>query len=80
MDIGMLWFDNDPQSDLKSKVMRAADYYREKYGGVPNLCFVHPGMLTEETITTGEITVCSKSTMLQHHFWIGVQQHNISSS
>jgi len=79
MDIGMLWFDNDPKSDLSSKVVRAADYYRSKYGEEPNLCFVHPSMIPETKAKAGAISVCSNSTVLPHHFWIGVQQQNISS-
>jgi hypothetical protein len=44
----MLWFDNDPHTPLTSKVTRAVDYYRQKYGLVPNLCLVHPSMLNEQ--------------------------------
>lgn len=46
MNIGMLWFDNDPKVSLDTKVERAASYYRNKYGRSPNVCFVHPTMLT----------------------------------
>jgi hypothetical protein len=45
MNVGMLWFDNDPRAALEAKVARAAAYYRNKYGSAPNLCFVHPTML-----------------------------------
>lgn len=45
MNIGMLWFDNDPKAGLDVKVERAATYYRDKYGRKPTLCFVHPSML-----------------------------------
>jgi len=45
MNIGMLWFDNDPKSDLETKVERAVAYYRDKYGKVPTLCFIHPSMM-----------------------------------
>jgi hypothetical protein len=44
MNLGMLWFDNDPKAALDIKVERAADYYRRKYGKTPTLCFVHPSM------------------------------------
>jgi mevalonate pyrophosphate decarboxylase len=74
MDIGMLWFDNDPKSDLKSKVTRAADYYRHKYGQEPNLCLVNPNMIPEKETKSGSIAVCSNSAILPNHFWIGVQQ------
>jgi hypothetical protein len=45
MNIGMLWFDNDPKSSLDLKIERAARYYQVKYGKSPTLCFVHPSML-----------------------------------
>ncbi len=79
MDIGMLWFDNDKKSDLVSKVNRAASYYRSKYGEEPNLCFVHPSMLAEEKAEAGQIAVCSNSSVLPNHFWIGVQQQKIKN-
>lgn len=44
MNLGMLWFDNDPKVTLDVKVQRAAAYYRHKYGKTPTLCFVHPTM------------------------------------
>ena len=48
MDTGMLWFDNDPRKDLNTKINLAADYYFKKYGRKPDLCFVHPSMLSAE--------------------------------
>ncbi len=78
MDIGMLWFDNDPKSDVLSKVMKAAAYYSNKYGEEPNLCFVHPSMIPEVKTNAGKIAVRSNSTVLPHHFWIGVQQPKIT--
>jgi hypothetical protein len=44
MNLGMLWFDNDPKVTLDIKVQRAAAYYRHKYGKAPTLCFVNPTM------------------------------------
>ena len=45
MNVGMLWFDNDPKTELDDKIKRAANYYREKYGNPPTVCFVHPSMM-----------------------------------
>ena len=74
MDIGLLWFDNDPEIDLAGKVSHAAEYYRVKYGEAPNLCFVHPSMLTEKKKPrAGTVAIRSNSTVLPHHYWIGVQ-------
>jgi len=74
MDIGMLWFDNDPKLDLSEKVEKAAVYYRGKYRQSPNLCFVHPSMLPTVKITAGEITVRPHQAIQPHHFWIGYQR------
>lgn len=86
MNIGMLWFDNDPKSDLSVKIERAAVYYREKYGQSPNLCFVHPTMVGDGGNNNGEnnkntgtkedkkrgIEVRTTRSVLPNHFWIGV--------
>jgi hypothetical protein len=79
MNIGMLWFDNDPKSEFTTKIERAATYYRSKYGKTPNLCFVHPSMLptkpveeADKPIKSGEIVVRTSRSVLPHHFWIGV--------
>lgn len=73
MDVGMLWFDNDPKLSVIHKVEKAAAYYREKYGKDPNLCYVHPSMLTGQKEKSGAVTVYGSTTMVPHHYWIGVQ-------
>jgi hypothetical protein len=80
MNVGMLWFDNDNNSDLPTKVTRAATYYHGKYGVHPNICFVHPSMAAKldadkqktKLIKSGEIEVRLTKTVLPHHFWIGI--------
>lgn len=44
----MLWFDNDTHTDLPSKIDNAAEYYLNKYGIQPNVCFIHPSMTPED--------------------------------
>jgi len=70
--MGMLWFDNDPKTDLQSKIARAADYYVRKYGQSPDLCYVHPSMLTADAPKAGKIEVKTNRSVLPHHFWIGI--------
>lgn len=77
MDTGMLWFDNDPKLDLVSKVKKAVDYYRKKYGSEPNACFVHPSMLTDSKLDASPVTVHTNSTVLPNHFWIGTQKDQL---
>jgi hypothetical protein len=75
-NMGMLWFDNDPKMDLQGKIKRAAEYYRNKYGQTPNLCFVHPCMLTpeygSETRMAG-LMIRLNNAVRPNHFWIGIE-------
>lgn len=80
MDVGMLWFDNDPQQDLLEKIQKAAIYYQRKYRHAPNVCYVHPSMIPDLQAQMGAIMVRSRITILPHHFWIGYQQKDVSSS
>lgn len=73
MDIGMLWFDSDPQTDLRHKVERAADYYKGKYGRTPTVCFLHPKTAgTQYPGRVGDLEVRTSHSVLPHHFWLGV--------
>ena len=72
MNIGMLWFDNDTKTDLTGKIKRAADYYQQKYGQIPNLCFVHPSMLPANAKPETELELRTTRSVLPHHFWLGV--------
>jgi hypothetical protein len=81
MNIGMLWFDNDPKVSLDIKVERAAVYYRNKYGRSPTLCYVHPTMLTimaeeaaaeNKRFTSTGVELRSHRSVLPNHFWIGL--------
>jgi hypothetical protein len=78
MNVGMLWFDNDPRTALTAKVSRAADYYRQKYGQVPNLCLVHPSMLGEHLSFVegqlGKVAVRSNRVIQPGHLWIGNEE------
>jgi hypothetical protein len=95
MEIGMLWFDNDKKSDYEEKIERAAKYYREKYGQIPNLCFIHPSMIPNQEIQKVNSSTLPKSssllkskgveirtskTMLPHHFWIGINRQETTSA
>ncbi len=78
MNIGMLWYDNDPKADLTLKIKRAASYYQDKYGKIPNLCFVHPSMLPTQSeaaptgIKSAGIDVRPNRAVLPNHLWMGV--------
>jgi len=80
MNIGMLWFDNDPRTALTAKVSRASDYYRQKYGLAPDLCLVHPSMLGEHPDLVegyaGKVAVRPNRAILPGHLWIGTEDKN----
>lgn len=76
MNRGMLWFDNNPKTNLASKIKQAAEYYRQKYGAAPNLCFVHPSMLAEKMAEEGKITIRTYRPVLPGYLWIGLAEKN----
>lgn len=71
MTFGMLWFDNS-KSPLRDKIIRAADYYRQKYGQVPNCCLVNAAQF--EQLDLGILKVEGAKNILPGHLWIGVEQ------
>lgn len=73
MKVGLLWFDDDARRDLETKVARAAEHYRQKYGRAPELCFVHPSLLQGARVRTNGLQVHPSKSVLPHHFWLGVR-------
>lgn len=71
MKVGMLWLDDDKQTTLEDKVLRAADYYRDKYGQAPDMCLVNKAMVDGEQ-RVGPIRIRPAKNVLPHHFWVGV--------
>ncbi len=78
MHTGMLWFDDDPAAALSVKIQKAAQYYRKKYGRLPDLCLVHPGMLDEKVkrLEVDKLIVRPYRPILPGHLWIGVEDRN----
>lgn len=69
--IGMLWLDADKKRTFEDKILRAVEYYSEKYGRFPELCLVHSTMLLEEK-KVGNITVQPVKMVQPDHFWLGM--------
>ena len=81
MHTGLMWFDNDHQTALASKIKKASDYYNRKFGRRPHICLVNPSMLGDRTVDTIEesgrqITVRPYRPVLPGHLWIGVEEEN----
>ncbi len=76
MKEGLLWYDDSPGHDLAEKVKRAARRYKQKFGVVPNVCYVHSSALNgngQVTAVDG-MRVTTRPTVLRHHFWIGQEE------
>jgi hypothetical protein len=78
MHTGMLWFDNS-QAALAVKIQKAVEYYKKKYGRVPDLVLVHPSMLeanqrsAELPADAMKIIVRPYRPILPGHIWIGIE-------
>ncbi len=70
MQLGMMWLDADKKRSLEEKVERAADYYKDKYGRLPELCLVHTNMLSSEK-NIGQIKIQPTKAIVRNHFWLG---------
>ena len=73
MNIGMMWLDDNKNRSFEEKVKRAAAYYQQKYGQVPNLCMVSEQSLAEVT-SIDDIKVQPANFVRPFHFWIGIHQ------
>ena len=75
MHSGMLWHDNNPKTTLEQKIAKAVAYYTKKYGRSPELCLVHPSMVTNDDLNTVDhmITIRAWRPVLPGHLWIGIE-------
>ncbi len=73
MSTGMLWFDNDPKSDLVAKIQRATEYYQKKYGQKPDLCYVNPAAMNGKLPKSAGVEVYTNQMILPNHLWLGVK-------
>jgi hypothetical protein len=81
MQTGLLWFDSDPARSLSVKAEAAARRYREKFGILPNTCYINQAALggAEMAVTLHAgasdaiVRLLPAANILPHHFWIGVE-------
>jgi len=74
MQVGLLWYDDDPSRDLAQKVGQAARRYRQKFGRRPNICYVHPSLVDGKVRRVDGVRVAPLPSILQHHFWVGEEE------
>jgi len=73
MDMGELWFEENPSVDLEFKVLQAARKFQRKYGQAPNLCLVHPSLLGGGQRSLGTLKLEGQKSILPNYLWIGVE-------
>ncbi len=75
MNIGLLWFDDDPRRPLKEKVRVAAAHYQQRFGTAPTMCYVHPALLgqADPQVVAG-VQVAAGRAVLPNHLWLGVTE------
>lgn len=74
-----MWFDGDHRSELHTRIERAAMYYREKYGELPNLCVINPSTAGANPpgLVKG-LDVRTSPSVLPDHFWLGIDDRSRS--
>jgi hypothetical protein len=72
MKVGMMWYDGD-KGGLAERLGRAVTYYHEKYGGQPNVCYVH-ALGDDERVTIDGVRVQPSALVLPGHMWLGEER------
>jgi hypothetical protein len=74
MATGMIWFDNDPQKNINEKIRLAVQYYQNKFGSQPTLCFLHPGCRGKFLKVESGIEIEFNLGLSPDHIWVGMRQ------
>lgn len=76
MNVGLMWYDDDPKKPIESKIEQAAARYREKYGQAPNACYVNSNAGAAPTGKAagaqGGLRVIPAAAIRPNYFWVGV--------
>lgn len=73
MEVGLLWFDDNPKVQFANKVENAVRRYREKFGRAPDVCYVHPRTLAGVMNMPNDVQVIALGSVRPDHFWVGVK-------
>ena len=78
MQIGLLWFDDDPRKTLEAKIQQAAARYHEKFGNAANTCYVNPAVATAHSIpgdNDSGLRELPARSVRPNYFWLGVDDN-----
>lgn len=74
MKTGLLWFDDSPDRTLAQRIAQAAVRHFQKYGVIPNVCYVHASALGDDGCQVPGIEVRPNKSVLRYHLWIGREE------
>lgn len=72
----LVWYDPDPHSSAREKLVNACAAYQRRFNIAPNLVLVSTAV---EAALTG-VEVRQERTVQPHHFWVGSAELPISQS
>ncbi|MEA3310432.1 MAG: hypothetical protein U9Q70_13120 [Chloroflexota bacterium] len=72
MEIGLLWYGK--KKGLSSQLPKAAQRYRQRFGEIPNVCYVNPQTLPAGECQMDGILLRPSTSVLQDHLWIGREE------
>lgn len=72
MEVGELFYIEDPSLNLEERVLWAADRYQKRFGQQPTLCLIHPSLLKKGQKRFGRLRLEAKKSVLPTYLWMGV--------
>lgn len=72
MEVGLLWYGK--KKNLASQLPKAVKRYRERFGKVPNVCYVNPQTLPTGERQVGGVLLRPSDSVLRDHLWIGREE------
>jgi hypothetical protein len=73
MQVGLMWYDDDPRKSLETKIEQAAARYCEKFGREPTACYVSTASGAAGG-RRGGLRVVPLRTLRANYLWIGVDE------
>ena len=72
MEVGELFYIENPSLNLEQRVLWAAKRYQKKFGQQPTLVMLHPSLLKAGQKRLGRLRLEAKKSVLPNYLWIGV--------
>lgn len=71
MRTGLLWMTKGSNIDLSEQVSRAIRFYQMKYGYKPNICYVHPSLISQIQNLAEGVEIKVNKNLLPNYLWVG---------